>query len=107
MVISLLRDIWRISGAPGWEMGGVEVTHGHELPAAPGPAATPAPLDLIAGAATAGTATRPAKATATTTVTSRRARCLPLLRRTRRTSAPTISPPPMRLAPRPIPTWFE
>jgi hypothetical protein len=31
MLISLLSDIWLISCATRWEMGAVDVTHGHEL----------------------------------------------------------------------------
>src|SRR5215470_9737666 len=51
MLISWLSDIWLISCATRWEMGAVEVTHGHELPAAG--LARPAVTVLAAAAGTA------------------------------------------------------
>src|SRR5258708_38782395 len=97
MLISLLSDIWLVNCATRWEIGAVEVTHGHEPVAAPG---TPAAAVPAAWAAAAGTATSPDTATVTTAaVTSRRRRGFPQLRRMRGTIGHVISrrqvaPPP-------------
>src|SRR5260370_39092670 len=85
MLSSWLSDIWPISCATRWEMGAVEVTHGHDVPAA----ACPAALVLVDWAVATGPAISPARATVTATATIRRWRYLPQLT-TRRTSAPII-----------------
>src|SRR5579863_159027 len=98
MLISWLSDIWPMSCATRWEMGAVDVTHGHEPPGAACQTATLVPPVVLAWADAAGTAISPPSAAVTTTASNRRARYLRPLNRTRLTPAPAISAPPMRHA---------
>src|SRR5215472_5213183 len=101
MLISWLSDIWPISCATRWEMGAVDVTHGHEPPRAARRPATPV-APVVLGWADAGTASSPPSATAAATATSRPQYLRPR-NNTRLTPATAIPPPPMRTAFRQVP----
>jgi len=76
MLISWLTDILLISCATRWEMGAVDVTHGHELLAGARPAATLARPAILVWAAAPGATSKIASVAAAATAASHRIRFL-------------------------------